>query len=189
MDCGLWKHSEVYFYVFCNIGNDIPAGNYSLDFSGIPKFNYQDYNVILKSEQYQKFNFEKIDKDLIDLYSDRQTINIVEGIDSYELKFNVVSYNQEVLVFKTLGFVYMNCNQEKDELKCLMEKNEIEKGLLMNDYLADIFYVSVTSSNVLERLPYVRYINIIDNIAEKIDVFVGITWLLENVSEDKSYIA
>ena len=43
-------------------------------------------------------------------------------------------------MFKTLGFVYLDCNQEKDELKCEMKKNDIEKGLLMNYYPTDIFH-------------------------------------------------
>ena len=43
------------------------------------------------------------------LYSDEQKINIVEGQDSYELKFNVVSYNQEVFMNKTLAYVFLDC--------------------------------------------------------------------------------
>ncbi len=56
-------------FMYSVIDNDIPAGNYSLDFSGVQKFNYQDDNVILYSEQYpnSKFEFEKLDEDLIDL--------------------------------------------------------------------------------------------------------------------------
>ena len=191
VECGLWKHSEDDFYVFCNIGNDIPAGNYSLDFSGVQKFNYQDYNIILYSEQYSnsKFEFEKLDKDLIDLYSDRQIINITEGKDYYVLKFNVVSYNQEVLLFKTLGFVYMDCNLEENILICKIKKSDLEKGLFMNNYHLNTYYVDVASPNVLIKLPFVGYITIIDNIAQKTDVFVGITRLLVNVTEGNSYIA
>ena len=173
--CSL-KYSEKDFYVFCNIGNDIPSGNYSLDFFGTTKFNYQDYNVILSSELYLNSKFEKFDEDLIGLYSDIQIINIVEDRESYELIFNVVSYNQEVLMFITLGFVYMDCNQEKDELKCQMKKDNIEKGLFMNNYPTDVLYVNPTSPNVLSELPFFGYIIITDNIAQKIDVYVGITW-------------
>ena len=107
VDCGLWKPSKNELYIFCNADTNIPSGKYSKDFSKVQKFNYQDYSVNLY--QYQEIKFEKFDKDIIDLYSDEQKINIVEGQDSYELKFNVVSYNQEVFMNKTLAYVFLDC--------------------------------------------------------------------------------
>ena len=115
VEYGLWKHTDDDFYVVCNIDNDIPTGKYSLDFPRVQKFNYQDDNFIFHSEQYPntKVEFEKLDEDFIDLYSDRQTINIREGKDYYVLKFNVVSCNREVLLFKTLGFFIWTVTKKK----------------------------------------------------------------------------
>ena len=186
VDCGFWKSSEINFYVFCNIGVDIPAGNYSIDFVGIPVFNYQNYSVNIYSS-YWKYDFIKLDKELIDLYSDKQTINLVKNKDFYELKFNVLSYNKEVLM---MGYEPMDCRQEKDILLCQIKKNEIEKSLVENEVKVSVFYISDEPNNHgLVELPLVEKISILDNIAQKIDIFVGITRLLENVAEDKSFIA
>ena len=91
VDCGFSKPREYSFFVFCNLNTSIPAGNYSIDFTGIPKVVYQGHSISFTSSD--KFKFEKLDKDYINLYSDKQTINIVDGKDSYELKFNIESYN------------------------------------------------------------------------------------------------
>ena len=64
--CGFWKASEDKFYVFCNIDTDIPAGKYTIDFTGISQFDYQGKSIKFSDS---RFNFEKLDKDLIDLYS------------------------------------------------------------------------------------------------------------------------
>ena len=59
----------------------------------------------------------------------------------------------------------------------------------MNNYRLNTYYVNVASPNVLIKLPFVDFITIIDNIAQKTDVFVGITRLLVNVTKGNSYIA
>ena len=61
-------------YVFCNIGDDIPAGNYSLNFENISTFSYQYIDITFKQYASDNLNFEKLDKDIIDLYSEQQTI-------------------------------------------------------------------------------------------------------------------
>ena len=49
--CGLWILPKESLYVFCEIGTDIPSGNYSIDFSGIQPFEYQNYNVLISGSK------------------------------------------------------------------------------------------------------------------------------------------
>ena len=186
--CGFFKFSDGRLYVFCNMDTSIPAGKYSLDFNGIPSFKYQDYEIQLISYN-NKFEFEKLDKDLVDLYANKQTINILEGKDSYELKFNVLSYNQEVLMLQTLGNVFMNCRQENNDLNCEIKKDDLEKGLNENYFKSNVYYRSDATGGSLTELPLVGEVTIIDNITQKTDVFVGITRLLENITEGDSMFA
>ena len=184
VDCGLWKPSISKLFVFCMINADIPPGNYSISFSGIKSFNYQGYSIYFSGEF--NFEFEKIDKDLIDLYSGKQIINIVEGKDSYDVKFNIVSYNQELLMLRTLGYIFMVCGQNNTELICKIGKNDLEKGLIDNNFPVDVCYSSDTAESGIVELPLVGNIIITAQYIQKTDVFVGITRLLENVAEGYS---
>ena len=89
---GLWnaEESSNEILVFCNIEEIIPSGNYTLLLDEVQSFYYRDYNVTLNTEGGQEtLKFQKVDKDIIDLYSDIQTITIQNEVDSYELKFNI----------------------------------------------------------------------------------------------------
>ena len=185
VDCGLWKPSENKLYAFCNVDANTPPGKYTINFNEIPKFVYQAYNVTLKSNS--TFEFDKLDENLVSLYSEEQTINILEGKDSYELEFDVLSYNQEVLYLKILGYETLNCRQEKDKLICPIKKVDLEQDLNKNKSRASVYYIGETSRNA--DLPLVGEITILDNIAKKTDIYIGITKLIENVGEGETQIA
>ena len=184
VDCGFSKPGKYSFFVFCNLNTNIPAGNYSIDFTGIPKFDYQSHSISFTSKE--KFEFEKLDKDYINLYSDKQTINIVDGKNSYELKFNIESYNQETVM---LGNEPMDCKQENNELICQIKKDELEKDLLNEEEERTVKYFSDVDRQGGVQLPLVGEIIIKDNITQKTDVFIGITKLIQNISEGESLIA
>ena len=181
--CGFWKLSEESLYVFCDIGTDIPAGKYSIDFSEIQAFKYQNYNVRISNK---KFDFEKLDIDVIELYSKNQIINIKEDQDSYEVKFNILQYYQEALVLDTLGLIFMSCKQNNNELICQLKKDDLLRDIKFSDTNLDVHYIDYREDRGISRLPLVGRINIIYNIVQKTDVFVGITRLLENVAEGES---
>ena len=151
------------------------------------QFTYKDW--VISFQNSRKYEFEKLDKELIDLYSNKQTIYIVEGEDSYKLNFNLVSYNQEAVILQTLGLVFMDCEQGNSELICKIKKHDLEKGLNKKVYSTKVYFLSDIANLGFSELPLVGDITIIDNITEKVDVFVGITRLLENVAEGSSNIA
>ena len=161
VDCGFSKPREHSFFVFCNLKTDIPAGNYSIDFTGVSKFDYQGHNISFTNE---KFEFVKLDKDYINLYSDKQIINIVEGKNSYDLKFNIESYNQETVM---LGTEPMDCKQENNELVCQIKKDELEKDLAQKEEKRIVKYFSDVDTPGAVQLPFVGEIIIKDNITQK----------------------
>ena len=133
--------------------------------------------------------FEKLDKDIIDLYSEEKTITIKENEDSYKLEFNVVSYNQEVLMFVTSVKVFMDCKQDSNKLICQVKKDDLEKSLIEKESKVSIYYLSNTASKNQGLLLFVGDITINDNITQKTDIYVSITKLLENIAEGESHIA
>ena len=109
--CGFFKTEREDLYVFCNVDETIPAGNYTFNLDGIKPITYEGYTVTLKQDRDLKF--QKYNINVNDLYSDKQSINVVEGKDIYELRFKIVSYNQEPIFanFK----ISIDCTQENNE--------------------------------------------------------------------------
>ena len=113
VSCGLWKAKNENLFIFCDINENIPKGEHHLNLNNI-QFNYNDeYLVTLKARN--SFDFTKLDSDIIDLYAEKQIINLEEGKDSYDLKFKIISYNQEK-IFINYNTVIDNCKKENDEL-------------------------------------------------------------------------
>ena len=94
------------------------------DFKTTQTLNNYTINLI---EPEQSIKFTKINDDLMDLYSKEQKINIVEEKDSYEFKFNIVSYNGEKIILNYL--IPIDCNRENNILKCPITKSKLEEFL------------------------------------------------------------
>ena len=188
IDCGLWREEGRDLYTFCNYDEKLPAGKYTLDVSKAQKINYKDY--ILNFEAWTTLEFTKTDKDVIDIYSDKQTINVEEGKENYELRFKISSYHKEPICLMTQIDVYLytfiDCSQENDELICPVTKSLIESIMPTNQekiYIGALDYEKQT-----ERFPLIPGIDVKYNLP-KTDVYVGITKLIEIVSESDTTIA
>ena len=107
-------------YIICAIEEDVPVGNYIVLLNETTSFDYGDYRVNLVLGQGQEFiKFEKVDKYFIDLYSDKETIIIIDNVDSYDLKFNIVSYHQEQIYFD-YDFCLEDCTNKNNILICTL---------------------------------------------------------------------
>ena len=97
------------------------------------KINYKDNEFTIYS--YTDLTIKKIDSNIINLYSDKQVINVEEGKDSYDLKFKINSYNQEKLFFmKDLVYTYLDkCKVESNELICPISKSKLEEIMSQNE--------------------------------------------------------
>ena len=85
VDCGLWReNNSVCVSVICDIKENFPAGNYRLFLDEVEPFDYGNYHVSFYiGEHIENLKFKKVDKDIIDLYSDQQNITIEKAVDSY----------------------------------------------------------------------------------------------------------
>ena len=106
---------------------------------------------------------------IIDLYSDKQTITVEKNKDIYDLKFKISSYNQEPIMLNYL--ISPDCRQENNELLCQLTKNKLESILVNKESSLIIGYISyIERSN---KFPLIPAIDVIYNINEKTDVYVG----------------
>jgi len=80
-------------------------------------FDCGNYRVTIKNEEVNKISFTRVDKDICDIYSEEQNITFENDKDIYELKFNVVSYNQEILIFEDNVFLD-KCKSQNNMLVC-----------------------------------------------------------------------
>ena len=139
IDISLWIVQEENLYVFCNIKEDIPSGNYILSFNESQVIGYENYKITFSGNN--NFQFTKYDKDIVDLYSGKQNITVEEGKDSYELKFKISSYNQEKIM---LYYAFLDCSQKNEELIChitrkqldsMVRKDKLEFKVMYNSYI------------------------------------------------------
>ena len=181
--CGFFRAEEDDLYVFCNVDETIPAGNYTFDLDGIQPITYEGYTVTLKQDRDLKF--QKYNINVNDLYSDKQSINVVEGKDIYELRFKIVSYNQEPIFanFK----ISIDCTQENNELVCKITRKQLDSLLTKNESELYICYMSYIYRG--DNFPLIPRIDVKYGTIQKTDVFVGITKLIEGVSESDTVIA
>ena len=121
----------------------------------------------------------------MDLYSDKQSITVVEGKDTYELRFKIYSYNQDP-IFVNYNLL-IDCTQENNELVCPITRKQLDAILTKSESGLYICYTSYISEG--ERFPLIPKIDVIYEATQKTDVYVGITKLIEGVCESDTMIA
>ena len=65
-------------------------------------FSYKDYNIIILSETYNNVNIKSYDYEFPFLYSENQTIELDDNKETYELKFKIITYNNEFYFFEKI---------------------------------------------------------------------------------------
>ena len=188
INCGLWREEGKDLYTFCNYDENIPAGKYTLDVSKAQKITYKDYTLNFKADT--TLDFVKSDTDIIDIYSDKQTINVEEGKENYELRFKISSYHQEPICLMTkidiYIFYFIDCSQKNEELVCPVTKNIIESILPTNT--EKIYIGTIDNDKEKKIFPLIPGIDVKYNLP-KTDIFVGITKLIGNAAETDTLIA
>ena len=182
VDCGFYKTEDENLYVFCNIKEDIPSGNYILSFNESQVIGYENYKLTFSGNN--NFQFTKYDKDIVDLYSGKQNITVEEGKDSYELKFKISSYNQEKIM---LYYAFLDCSQKNEELICHITRKQIDSMLQKSELELRVMYNSYITYS--KQFPLIPTVKVIYNNVQKTDVFVLLTKLIENTSESSTTIA
>ena len=188
VDCRLWIYKEKNrdLIVFCNVDETIPKGKYYLSVNSI-KINYMDYEINLETSE--NLLFEKLDLNIVDLYSDEQRIVVEDNKNEIELKFKINSYvNEKLILFKELTANFIDdCRTEKKELKCLFPKSKLEEIMAVNEEQFLLYYIR--EDNTFNKIELVNNITIIYNFPNKKDVFISITNVLEKTAEHNTFIA
>ena len=172
-------------YILCSVEEEIPSGEYYVRFNNT-KFNYNGYEV--KVNGNGNYYFEKLDKYLIDIYADEQTINVEEDKNFYEIKFKIHSYNQESLfLMGRYKIVYLEkCNENKNELICIISKDKLEEIMATNNEDFDYRFNNGEDSGELQASQYL-YVNY--KYPKKEDIYVKITKLLSKCAQSGATIA
>ena len=175
INCGPWIIDED-FSIFCEFEESIPKGEYSIEFENIT-FDYSDIQIELYSDRINRII--KVDYNMVDIYSEIQTINLTDNKEEYELNYYVNSYYNEQLYFQfNLNIIQLNCNQKNNVLTCLIKRDIIENRLsIENNNEINLYYFD---RDGLPQKCEFSFINMIHNNekADKTDIFVGITNLL-----------
>ena len=171
--------------IFCSVDESIPSGDYYLRINDT-KFIYNEYEVIINGKDI--CCFKKIDKYLMDVYADDQTIDVEEDKNFYEIKFKIHSYNQERLLFlKALGvYNFEKCNENENELICTISKERL--GEIMEKNNERFFYRFINDDDV-RGLPVFSYLYVNYKYPKKEDIYVKITKLLSKCAQSGATIA
>ena len=186
INCRLWKAEEIKFKIFCDFDETIPQGEYSINLNET-KFNYKknEINIISESD----LTIKKLDKNITKLYSDVQVLNIKRDTTTYNLKFKIISYNQEKLYFmKDSIYTYLDkCSASKKEITCPITKGKLEEIMSKNEEKFTIKFLDDDYN--FNELKLILDIKVIHNYIIKKDIYVGITKLLVNCAESNTLIA
>ena len=172
--------------IFCIFGEDIPVGNYSVNFDNL-NLTYNSYTICI-TQDYGPIYVNKTNQYIFGLYQfNRQIFTIDNNKDSYELKFNILDYNNERL-YIDFNYLYPldHCKVERSEIKCNVAKHEFEAIMRENEESFKIYYSR--DETTMERITFIRNIEVQYNL-QKEDIYLTITKLLEDVGDRYTYIA
>ena len=177
INCRLWKPLNETMWVFCKLNKSLYS--YDIIIKDVV-FHYKEHTIGVIFNYY-RFSVKILNVPVPFLYSEKQIINLKEEIDSYDLKFHIMSYNAQPL--------YLSSDEDK---KILLEDcKENGKDLICNIKKEKFYEICTNSSQKLKVYPYDYSLNMIkfnaildiiinfDNI-QKEDVFINITKLLDN---------
>ena len=127
--CRLWKPINGKLRLFCKASYFVYTAK-SITFERL-SFTYNEKNFVLKTDDY--FQVKVLNNTSISfLYSDPQTINLDQEVESYDLKFKYDYYNKDVLyLYSNMNYIPVdNCAIEGNELLCKIPKETIETNLI-----------------------------------------------------------
>jgi len=179
INCRLWKPNYDNLRIICKY-NNFDLINYFMLEKVI--LNYNEYIINISLEN--TIHFYKKDYEIPFLYSDRQTIDIKNDIESYNLKFNVEIYNNELLYLYgevKNSLILDKCQKNEKELNCKVSKEKLEEILAKNN---EQFRVGALHDNA-GLVKFIGVLNITINykIDKKEDIYIGIIGTLTKESD------
>ena len=191
--CRFWKSPKNNLFIFCEFDNSILSGEYLININNT-KLSYKKENTNKIYELTILTTFDilinKVNTNLIDLYSGNQLIYIEKEIDLYEIKFKINSYNGEkIFLQNSLKEIILDkyeINNNKKLLIFKIRKAELEEILSTKEEKFSAYYLD--EDCLLNKFNLVSNIKFKFNYISKIDVFLKITKLLNSKVESNSFI-
>ena len=130
--CQFWKPTDLNMRIFCKSYGTLYDGNSTINST---LFYYNDYKIYIISLMDYPLNIHYNSTFIPFIYSKKQTINVEEGKDSYEIKFKYLLYrNDRLYLFKkekeeTLTSIAIpvednnKCNITENDISCI-QKNK-----------------------------------------------------------------
>ena len=137
-DCHLWEPTGEKLRLICSFSESIIVQKIKLNKYS---FDYNNNKIGILSEN--DLNINQLSSNIAFLYSDKQTINIVDSKNEYNLVFKKKVYNKEPLILykddNNMKNIYLNCVDETTQIKCTITKDQLLRILAKN---GDKFYLA-----------------------------------------------
>ena len=128
-------------------------------------------------DEFKSKKFEKLDKDLVDIYySGDLTLNVEEETEIYDLKFKIVSYNNEKIVINDT--IILDCDIKYADLTCHLYKKDLDRISINDNFNLDVGVINYLFEQF--RFPFLPDINVKYKNLEKKDIYVNLTKLIQN---------
>ena len=190
--CKLWKPIDEKLNMYCKLENNLTYGEHSFKLSS-SSFYYYDrkFEIIQKAERLFLF---QLNENFPFLYSSKQTLNIEEKIETYDLKFKIGAYNNEYFIItgESSGSIILDeCSVDGKELICKIEKEVIEEFASYNGQKLSMSY-SILQSEQLISMNYLDIYSVygiyINYPLNKQNISVEINKLLQSNVSINSFI-
>ena len=180
VNCKIWKPKDRNITIICNLNKNMENNRNSIILDDTI-LSYKDFTIYIYQDDFIDViqNFYHIPF----LYYDEQIINI-DNKNSYELKFKLGSYNNDVLYIYGESNNYAildNCKINGNDLICNISKDKLEEILILS---GEQFRVGTMNDDIgLFQFEFVFNITIIYNNVIKEDLFIGLTQIINGITE------
>ena len=185
--CKLWKPINETVRIICNLDEKLLNSTHQISLNKT-EIIHNDKNIIIS--QQEPLEVVQFDYEISFLYSEQQKIEINEENKTYNFKFNIENYFDEVLYIhgeRDNSIIFDKCDKNGNELNCKLSKEKIEGILIKKN---EQFKVSAINDNIgIINFDFILNIIINYEIDEKEDIYVEITGLLSNYSQEGIPIA
>ena len=181
VNCKFWILNDDNLRIICKSNRHL---TYSPYYMHLNKAVVIYKNYIINIEQNEQFEFiEKYEYAPI-LYSEKQTINLSNDLELYELKFKIEEYNNDLLYIYGFNDNYAildNCQNDTEELSCKITKEKIESILTENN---EQFKIGAINDEIgLISLEQILNITIKYNNIQKEDIIIQLTKIVGGITE------
>ena len=192
VNCKLWKPIDEKLNMFCKLSNNLTRGEHSFKLNSYYlKYNNTRFKII----QNEDLSLYQLNEKLPFLYSSKQTLNIKENTNTYNLTFKIGEYNNELLMIPVN--IYSNilldeCSVEGKELKCKIEKETIEEYISEDGQKLSVYHTFPHSKEKVDMddlYIYSIYGIYINYPLNKEEISVEIVRLLEDNIKMNNFIA